>query len=56
MVRSESFEELYVTGIKHCTKKEMKAAMKADSLKPLVVPASIPPLNAPLAEAVSRMK
>lgn len=56
MVRSESFEELYVTGIKHCTKKEMKAAMKADSLEPLVVPASIPPLNAPLAEAVSRMK
>ena len=56
MVRSESFEESYVTGIKHCTKKEMKAAMKADSLEPLVVPASIPPLNAPLAEAVSRMK
>ena len=56
MKRCETFEYLYVTGVSYVTKKEMKAAMKANSLEPLVVPASVPPLSAPLADAVSRMK
>ena len=56
MARCETFDDLYVTGVSYATKKEMKAAMKAEGLEQLVVPASIPPLSAPLAEAVSRMK
>ena len=56
MKRCETFEDLYVTGVGYATKKEMKAAMKANSLKPLVVPPSVPPLSTPLAEAVSCMK
>lgn len=56
MARCETFEDLYVIGISYATKKEMKAAMKAEGLEQLVVPAYIPPLSAPLAEAVSRMK
>lgn len=56
MARCETFGDLYVIGVSYATKKEMKAAMKENSLEPLVVPASVPPLSAPLAEAVSRMK
>ena len=56
MKRCETFEDLYVTGVSYATKEEMKAAMKTESLEPLVVPPSVPPLSAPLAEAVSRMK
>ena len=56
MKRCETFEDLYVTGVSYATKEEMKAAMKANSLEPLTVPLSVPPLSAPLAEAVSRMK
>ena len=52
----ESFEELYVTGISYASKKEMKAAMKAEEQRTVTVPQGIPPLSAPLAEAVSRMK
>lgn len=55
-VRGQTFEGLYVTGIRHCTKKEMKAAMKAEAQRTVTVPQGIPPLSAPLAEAVSRMK
>lgn len=54
-VRGQTFEELYVTGIRHCTKKEMKAAMKAEAQLTVTIPQGIPPLSAPLAEAVSRM-
>ena len=55
-LRFDEFEDLYVTGVSNATKKEMKAAMKAESLEPLTVPQSVPPLSAPLAEAVSHMK
>ena len=55
-VRAKTFGELYVTGVRHCTKKEMKAAMKAEEQQTVTVPQGIPPLSAPLAEAVSRMK
>ena len=55
-MNSESFDELYVTGISYASKKEMKAAMKAEEQRTVTVPQGIPPLSAPLAEAVSRMK
>lgn len=56
MARCETFEDLYVIGVSYATKEEMKAAMKDDGLEPLAVPPYVPPLSAPLAEAVSRME
>lgn len=55
-MNGETFNELYVTGISYASKKEMKAAMKAEEQRTVTVPQGIPPLNTPLAEAVSRMK
>ena len=56
MKRCETFEDLYVIGVSYATKKEMKAAMKAEGLEQLVVPSSVPPLSSPLSKAVSLME
>ena len=56
MTPIDMYEELYVTGVRYATKAERKAAMKDKTAEPLVVPADVPPLSKPLAEAVSLMK
>lgn len=56
MTSIDMYEELYVTGVRYATKAEMKAAMKNKTAEPLVVPADVPPLSKPIAEAVNCMR
>lgn len=56
MTSIDMYEELYVTGVRYATKAEMKATMKNKTAEPLVVPADVPPLSKPIAEAVNCMR
>lgn len=56
MTSIDMYEELYVTGVRYATKAERKAAMKDKTAEPLVVPADVPPLSKPIAEAVNCMR
>lgn len=55
-IQIDTFDELYVTGIRYASKDEMKAAMKDKTQSPVNVPKNIPPVNKTLTDAISKMK
>lgn len=55
-IQIDTFDELYVTGIRYASKDEMKAAMKDKTQSPVNIPKNIPPVNKTLTDAISKMK